>query len=331
MFNKKLFFIVGRGRSGTTLLSKILDSNNLISIPGELLFSINLLSKYSQVTKITKKNIEEIVEDIFLEKRMFLQNFNKENLKHDLQRVVGTISYSELCRYIYFSLAKQRGKNNAVMVGDKNPHYALFLPELIQLFPDAKFIYLVRDYRDNIVSYKNMHFDMNSTAALAYRWLFFNKKVLEQIKKNTNKFYTIRYEDLIIDTTNKLKELCLFLDIDYDKKILDFYKHSPIENSLSWHKNLNNPLNADNIHKWKKQMNPVDIQKADYICGELGKELRYIVENEKNNFLLFWSTRKGVIYAWFYTSIERFLFFLPFKLRTCIVNLIRSQQFKRHQ
>ena len=44
--NKSFFVIVGRGRSGTTLLSKILNSNNLISIPGELFFIINLYKKY---------------------------------------------------------------------------------------------------------------------------------------------------------------------------------------------------------------------------------------------------------------------------------------------
>ena len=67
MKNEKSFFIIGRGRSGTTLLSKLLNEHKQIHIPPESFFILNLLEKYKN--KPLKKN--EIVN--------FVNNLFKEN------------------------------------------------------------------------------------------------------------------------------------------------------------------------------------------------------------------------------------------------------------
>ncbi len=49
-------------------------------------------------------------------------------------------------------------KDKIIAFGDKNPGYSIYTEKLIKLFPDSKFIYLNRDYRDNFVSLKKSRF-----------------------------------------------------------------------------------------------------------------------------------------------------------------------------
>lgn len=320
--NKSFFIIIGRGRSGTTLLSKILNSNSNISIPGELFFIINLFDKY--YNKVIDKNvIQNFVEDLFTEKRLKKKSFKKDELEHFLIKEAPK-DYKTLCLYTYENINLQLGYKNVNLLGDKNPHYALFIPQIIKIFDNIKFIHIVRDYRDNVLSYKNVNFDMNNIYSLAYRWKFFNKKIIEQQKKHPNKFLLLKYENLVANSEKEIKQICEFLNIDFDHKMLEFYKNKS-DNLSFWHKNLNSKLNSDNINKWEKELNKKQIAKIDFICNDVANKLGY-KEKIKFNFKLYFSTIIPVVYAKTFTFSELFLFKIPFFIRTIIINFVRKLQ-----
>ncbi len=53
-----IFFVVGRPRSGTTLLRTLFDAHPNVLVPPECQFIINLYPKYGKVTNWSKKNLE---------------------------------------------------------------------------------------------------------------------------------------------------------------------------------------------------------------------------------------------------------------------------------
>jgi len=65
-----MFFIVGRGRSGTTLLRLLLDTHPKISVAPEAQFIMNLYGKYAGVTEWDDDRILAFYNDLWLEKRL---------------------------------------------------------------------------------------------------------------------------------------------------------------------------------------------------------------------------------------------------------------------
>ncbi|MBN2757949.1 MAG: sulfotransferase [Bacteroidales bacterium] len=323
MNNKLSFFvIVGRGRSGTSMLSKILNSNSLFSIPGEFFFIVNLFDKYHK-KKIKTKVIKNFVDDIFTEKRFQIKGFDRIKLEEYLIKK-SPDNYRDLCLFTYENLSSQKGKENSRLLGDKNPHYAFFIPNIIKIFNDVKFVYIVRDYRDNIISFKNVNFDMNNLYALAYRWNFFNKKIIKYQKLYPDKFLSIKYENIILNSESEIKRVCKFLNIDFEIDMLEFYKNK--SNNLSeWHKNLNSNFNSENINKWEKVLTKKQTEKIDYICNNIAVKFGY-KEKIKFNLKLFFTTIIYNIYSKAYTQSEMSLFIIPFSLRIKIINLFRKFQ-----
>ncbi len=320
--DNSFFIIIGRGRSGTTLLSKILNSNPSISIPGELFIIINLFNKY-YAKEINKKIIKNFTTDVFFEKRLKNKNFSKIELeKYLIQK--SPKNYEDLCLATYENLAIQQGKKNIKLLGDKHSYYSLFIANILEIFDNVKFIHIVRDYRDNVLSYKNVNFDMNNLYALAYRWKFFNKKILKYSKIYPDKFLLLKYENLISNSEKEIKQICKFLNIDFTPDMLEFHLNKS-ENLSFWHKNLNSKLNSDNINKWEKELNKKQIDKIDFICNDVANKLGY-KEKIRFNLKLYFSTIVPVIYAKTHTYSEIFLFKIPFGIRARVINLIRKFQ-----
>lgn len=322
MSKEPFFIIIGRGRSGTTVLSKILNSHSSISIPGEFFFIINLFSKYYKKL-INRQTINKYVDDVFSEQRLRNKDFNKAELEEYLLKK-SPISFKDLCLYTYENLTLQQGKENIKLFGDKNPHFALFIPKILKIFDNIKFVYIVRDYRDNVLSYRNVNFDMSNLYSLAYRWSFFNRKILKYQKLYPDKFLLLKYENLLVDSENEIERACNFLNIDFEVEMLDFHKNKS-ENLSSWHKNLNSRLNIDNTNKWENSLNSNQLSKIDFICNDIASLLAY-KEKIKFNLKLYIKTRMYVLYAQLYTLSELFIFYIPLSFRTKIINLIRSTQ-----
>jgi Sulfotransferase family len=321
--NKEPFFIIiGRGRSGTTVLSKILNSHSSISIPGEFFFIINLFNKYSKKV-INLQTINKYVDDVFSEQRFQNKDFSKVELKEYLLKK-SPISFKDLCLNTYENLTLQQGKENIKLFGDKNPHFALFLPKILKIFDNVKFIFIVRDYRDNILSYKNVKFDMNNLYSLAYRWTYFNRKIIKYQKLFPDKFLLLKYEDLLTNSKFEMNRVCSFLNIEFESKMLDFYKNKS-EDLSTWHINLNSKLNTDNINKWANVLESKQLQKIDFICNNVASFLGY-KEKTKFDFKLYFKTIFYISYAKLYTLFELFIFHIPLSFRIKIINLIRSSQ-----
>jgi hypothetical protein len=174
------------------------------------------------------------------------------------------------------------------------------------------------------LSLKNVSFDLNNTAALAYRYSFVNKKGLRLMKKFPKNFYHIKYENLVLKPKASLIDLCDYINIPFEENMLRFYENEN-EETRSWHQNLKNPILKENVYKWKNKMSKKDIKIADFYAGKIGKHFNY-QPNSKPSFTLFWMTFPWLILGHVYSLIERYIFLLPPKTRIRIINLIRKSQ-----
>ena len=206
-FKKKIIFICGMPRSGTSLVEHIISSHKEVEATGEN----NFLSK----------NIKE----------NYLINFELDNNKiyKDLLNCKNFLQ-NEFLNYL------NTNNYSCNILTDKTVQNYLWIGFIKIYFPNAKIIFTKRNPKDIFLSiYKTdfadgfMNFSYSENDIINFCKLF---NEIETFWKNLfeDEIYTIKYEDLINDTTSQIKKLISYCELDWDENCLKHYNNnSPVK------------------------------------------------------------------------------------------------------
>lgn len=314
-------FIVGRGRSGTSLLQTILNTHPAIAVAPEAQFIMYLRRKYRKKT-FTPEVKKQFLKDLWLEER--LQNWHLDAAA--LEEAVMQLQkpdFAGVCREVYTEYGRQKGKSNLQVAGDKNPHYALYLDKLNQVFPQAKFIHIIRDPRDTVLSYQKVNFDADGSAALAHRWNIYNRQIMAFKQGHQEQFYTLRFEDLLQQPEKTLQGISRFLGIAYNPVMLDFYKQEQ-DWDTNFRQNLKQPLNPELAQRWKSQMPAGDVDLVTAITAPMAQELGYEAPVVKLDFRQKIGSKTGKLYAYWVAFLEQLVYKLPLRVLAGIIAIYRK-------
>lgn len=252
---KRPFFIIANPRSGSTLLRLMLTSHPNICVPPECGWVVGKYDKYNTQTNI---NYEEFVEDFFDSSTKKIETW--ELTKGEVLQALlldSPKTYSELVGVIYrlYITKHQPGKT---LWGDKNNFYTKHLPELLDTFPDAKYIFLVRDGRDVAVSYMDMQkygqkYAPKVTSDPVKAFEEWADTVLESEKQlNGSNHITVRYENLVSSPEEELRRVCDFLGEEYSSDMLFYYENNyEPEATMAWKMKTKEPPSTSQIGRWK--------------------------------------------------------------------------------
>jgi len=250
-------FIISAGRSGTTLLRSMLVASGLIAIPPETQILQDLVLKFNTMQGL---GWEEIT-------RLFIAEFESHHYfklwSSDLSPVYQTVlhfpenerSLARLIDEVYKTYAAQQFPN-ALVWGDQSPIYTFYFPYIKKVFPDARYLHLVRDGRDVIASLIKKDGQDYFHEAI-YRW----KESIKRSRKlqhevGSDKFMEIKYENLVNEPETTLKLISGFIGIEYNSKMLDYWKlDSTVESKFyKFHRNLEKPVFTSSIGGWKNKL-----------------------------------------------------------------------------
>ena len=321
------FFIIGRPRTGTTLLRSLFDAHPNVQIPWECQFVLNLYPKYGKLEHWNTGTLEQFYADLLQQWQFSAWNIDHDKLKSDLLLCEGEITYREICQVVYLNHISFYPKEEIKLIGDKNHGYTIYTNRLKRLFPEAKFVYILRDYRDNYESVSKVDFELHIVSLVVYKWKYFYKKALQASEKYPEAFYFIRYEDLVKDPVNEFQKLCEFLAIPYVPEVFDFYKMKdkaeekyPADILQKHHKSLFNPINTSRIGLWRKSMTSRQVHIADHVAGKFADIAGY---DRKFNGYSPWIALQalpGVCYARFLYFLTAIVDKLPYRLREKILS-----------
>src|ERR1043165_2002834 len=163
--DKQICFIIGIGSSGTTILNKLLNDHPELHCLPEANFLLFFLHGYKNVKQFSPVQIGHIFEQIGIFSRSHPWigwHFEPEKTKEKILAQLDEkkeLSYADLCRIIYSDFRVSGfDKSEARILIDKNPGYTIYTDKLSGFLPSAKFIWLVRDYRGNVLSRKEKVF-----------------------------------------------------------------------------------------------------------------------------------------------------------------------------
>ena len=321
-----LFFIVGRPRSGTTLLRVLFEAHPNVLIPPESPFIISLYKKYGKVTSWDEPTIKEFCEDIFRQRYFDKWLIEKERLYNSLMEVKGENTFQTMVRKVCLTYSSVFEKDEILLIGDKNPAYSLFIHRIHKLFPEARIIHITRDYRDNYLSLIKVNFEVPIVPLVIYRWKFAYRRMQKLKNLYPELIYSLKYEDLASEPERNFEKICQFLDIDYDPSVMSFYhKKSEVEKAYSGsddlnqiHQSLFNPISTVRINLWQTEMSPRDIRIADLVAGKSAEKAGYKRKYPSFHLGLYLWILPTLIYAAVMYRLLLMGDYLPYRMRNSL-------------
>ena len=252
------FFIIGSGRSGNTLLRAILAKHPAVVIPPESYVLGQIVRTYRVLSFLPWPELSRIVISKFEDHPQFftweisLQEFYERIVKFDIRKQ----NLSTLLNAFYMYYAEKK-KPSAIRWGDKTPLNTFHLQRIRKVFPEAKFVHIIRDGRDVVSSYLKAGIYQKAEDA-AKRWLS-SIRLAQRFARQVgeDRYLEIRYEQLVKDPETSVKKVCRFIDLEYRDEMLRFYENIEAlgDTKLKHHENLHNPINQESVGKWRANLN----------------------------------------------------------------------------
>ncbi len=277
-FRQDPVFIVGYGRSGTTLLQLMLTAHPEISIaPEQENFALYDL-------KLTRETIwrSQYLSAVFADE-LGLHAALEASFQHQKELV-----YALYC----LAWAKILGKKSDVRWGDKYTANWQFMPTLAQWYPRSQFIHIVRNPCD-VISSIIQHFPKSiriptclipAHINLAWRWRNSYRATIQQGNLlGSHRYLMVQYENLVIEPRVYIKKVCEFLNINYMDEMV--HSNSYVSKGLEipckeTHCEVRYDPHPGRIGRFKGNLKPQQVGQIEYICKEEMQKIGYALSGK---------------------------------------------------
>lgn len=249
-------FIIGTGRSGTTLLRQILNAHPRIHITHEA-------GLYSYEPHAPKSaSASEFLEHYFETFSFRWLGIDPQEVRAELPAHLPRERIAEGYRAIMRCKARQLGKPR---YGEKNPLITSSLGRIFRDFPDPRIVYIMRDPRPTVLSFNRMPFTTPSALLNA----FVPRVQFAQVKPYLDRIFEVRLEDLVADPRTTLRSILRFVGEPWDDAVLDHVSRTPVDDvpPMPWFQSATReaPSSRTSDGGWRERLSPVWIRLVERI------------------------------------------------------------------
>lgn len=159
----------------------------------------------------------------------------------------------------------------------RRPVNVMHIAFLAGLFPESRFIRIVRDGRDVTLSYLSVDFGVESIGEGAIR----RKRAVQQGREDGSRlgparYREIRYEELVQDPDDTLRELCGFVGLPFDPLMLRYFERAhavKAQINSTAHMRLSEP--PEKTREWRDEMQPQDLALFAALAGPTLEQFGY--------------------------------------------------------
>lgn len=260
------FFILGAGRSGTSLLSRMLNQHPNLAVPPEShLYSTFHPWRRYYGNLASPQNRADLVADMIASAA--LRDWSPRLRADEVLSHIDGEDFGAVVDGVMRAWAAKRGKGRW---GEKTPKHVRYWKQIRADFIGSPVIHVVRDGRDVALSMINARFGPKSIYSCAKGW----REYLEQMgdvrdSLSPGLFLEIRYEDLLQNTERVLQETCDFLEESYAPEMLAYYHDaSPYPTDVRNRENLAKPVIVENMRKWRSRMTKDEVRVFEAVAGD---------------------------------------------------------------
>ncbi|MCB9730977.1 MAG: sulfotransferase [Deltaproteobacteria bacterium] len=274
MFNGPLF-VVGAPRSGTKLFRDLLRQHSRIGIP---IYETEYLPRHAHLAS----ELGELSDpEAFSRFYAWVTRFMYFKYMAEDGTLIPEQTWREACRSydvqgVFEALIRHDAEVGPDDIwGDKSPNYRAHLPLLRTLWPQARFIHIIRDARDVCLSSHKAW--KKAVLRNAQRWTDEvagcrrDGRALAQAAPGERVYHELRYEDLLQRPEAELSAVCAFLELPFEEAMT---RPGRVSENLGDTRGEDRIV-AGNTEKWRERMAPRQLEAVEAICGELLQDLGY--------------------------------------------------------
>lgn len=273
------FFIIGSGRSGSTLLRTLLSQHRSVCIPPETHGALpNAVKQYYRLGNVSwTETYTAVLAEFFRHPRFKFWGLSFAQLSHQLEKTpVAERSVTHILETVFRQYAQQKGLTFQCW-GDKTPFNTLRIKWLERLYPKARYIYLLRDPRAVVHSYLKAGLIPDAEEAIE-RWQASYRAMEKHQKKARfrNRFLVLRYEDLTQDPAHSLAECCRFLGLDFYPEMIDERRVDLGDSHVAHHRNVKGEVNTAYNQQWREAMDPQTVALIEKRLAAAMRQAHYL-------------------------------------------------------
>src|SRR5687767_2872197 len=175
----------------------------------------------------------------------------------------------------FVAYAEREGK---ARWGDKTPAYIGHVDPLAAIWPDARFVVLVRDGRDVALSVMDVPFGPNNAWAAARSWATAIRQGQEAAERYPGRVHTLRYEDLVTNPAETVAAICDFVGLDYSDDMLAIEqtdRSKVVADQSAWFTNVWSGITTAAVGKWRTELTARQIEVFESVAGDELRALGY--------------------------------------------------------
>jgi hypothetical protein len=281
-------FVVGVGRSGTTLLRLMLDAHPQLVIPPETHFLPELIDAARR-----RAGAEELARIAAASRHWGDLGITAADFEARLR--LGGTRPDRAARAFYELYAERHDKPRW---GDKTPGYVKRMAIIGRALPEARFVHLIRDGRDVALSRRRRGMGAERPMAeTAAKWRDRILAARRQARRLRGRYLELRYEDLVAEPEPILRRICEFIELPYEPAMLAYHRTArerlaemnrdlpPVgkrgsrdaAERMAAHALAAEPPRPDRVSAWRSEMTPADVAAFEGAAGSLLAELGYDV------------------------------------------------------
>ena len=222
--NKKLIFILGMPRTGTSMVEQIISNHSEVEGGGEISILSFYLDKFFKNTE-KAKDIESELNFIKNEYLSYLDKISKSNI-----------------------------------ITDKAPLNFRWIGIIKYMFPNCKIVHCKRDPLENSWSIFKNEFERGMFFSNTFEDISKFYDLYNNLMKYWEEYgydrFNLDYEDLVNNPENKIREIISYCDLEWQQNCLEFYKNKKSIKTVSFMQ-ARKPIYKDSLKgsiKFKKYL-----------------------------------------------------------------------------
>lgn len=253
------FFIVSPGRSGSTLLRKLLMNGGQVHVPPESdAFLIQTIKAYPVRRKLSwLMQCEQLAEQYRDSALPAFWQFSPETYKEHLLETPVHLQtlYTQL--WSLHDTHRKVFNSKAHLIGDKTPLHSEWAKWLHRVSPHSGFVFMTRDIREVIASRKRHFAESTKQAFLRYAYAW---KAMSSFQATHPDLYLwLQYENLVCQPESELNRVCGFIGINFSDSMLSSENVPQGDTHLPHHQAVFKSLNNERLNQGRMQLSQEEI------------------------------------------------------------------------
>jgi Sulfotransferase family len=271
------FFIVGAGRSGTTLLRLILSAHTRLYILPETWFILDLVKELPLNEALSPAQVKRATDTMTADYRWPDMDMDPEVLR-DRAAKLAKPRLADILDLVYLEHLSRAGKSR---FGDKTPTYIQIVPQLATIYPGARFIHLIRDGRDVAISRIRLGWERYYERT-KFEWtLAMDKRREYAVSAYAGQILEVRYEQLVDHLEATVQQICSFLGEQFEPAMLRWQHLTTLipDRERHIHGKIAEPVTTATVAGWRHTLNAIECFAMEaclyHDLAQLGYPLRF--------------------------------------------------------